>query len=950
MSLFTIIFSIFFWICGIFVVLPLLLFLYLLMKYLFAKKIEKNTEDFESREVGVIIPFNGEWSLVDQAIRSIVDQSYEGEIKIYLAYNESLDAREIAQCLRLTVPKREVILVPSSSHEKWFKLNLCISQIQSEYIAILDTDHLADKNWIKDSCRSLFHFPSWVGVQCVRRPIIKNGIVYAWDSFINHHGNELSNRLKSILGFSVPFTGTTAVFIRKKIIDLPFEESLTEDTAWYLKQKFSRSDFYIGYQDESGSREMMSLTWGDLVKRRLRWVRGHNQAFLKYAQFSPPVTLAKTVDLIHGLHFFLVVPLIFSLGIYNAFFFLQIKLGAKILCVLIAFFFSWQTGRRKAFAETRLFMRFIAFMIPITMIISWSSQFKNIWWSQFISPYGLVAIPGSHLYTYTLYASLFISLVSFMFTEKRLIPLKYFFISLTAFPILVLTEVMASFVALRLGKQKKDNSWSTSRDADFYFDYIFFGILSLLILVQVIGVLDGRSPVKFYKDLANYSIRLVVPKKTLSFTTIKGIAVNGKPTEKLIKELAFTGARELRFYDDPGVEWIKIAAASGFKVVVQPSFSNWEGVDVRNWYSRKYLSIYMAYLDSKYRDNTDVLFLVLGNEIDLGHFFNQPIQKHRPLYGQFFKHFNSIISDLSFLSYPLTVASPFVDRSENQNLLMINALNTNVDFWTNDLSKAPKLKRVIAGEWGGFQAPNELPTDWLRGYRIEEQWKFINKYGMSGGFFFAAQDNPFQPSLESFNDPFSFQPDDTRGILDANGNPKESFWNLSYLYSPLKILKQGDSFRIINLGSERIDNISVNSIYPQATNLNPGESTPLKIQKLDFSSDWKVSYNIFNEKTPRTNILFHAKGRLTGCVIPIPLTIKASGFRINSLKRSDILVANFTDLKQLKISGGEFHFSGKMGEVEIHPLRGDISVLGATKISYLRPCYKSFILRDTEIL
>ena len=950
MSYFTLIFAILFWISTSIFIIPLFFFFFLYIHFYYYNIFVYKKKPIPSLEledgVGIIIPFNGEWDLIDQAVSSLVEQSYKGPIQIVIAHHESQPTsfERLNRLSELSSPLRQIQIVKSEHPEKWIKLNLCISKIQTKFVGFLDSDHIAEKNWISEATSLLASNNQWTGVQCIRRPIKKNGLIYAWDSFINNQGNEVLNLVKSRLGYSVPFTGTTALFFFEKIKSLPFQESITEDTNWYLEQKFKSIDFFIGYLETHGSFELMSLSWNELVKRRLRWAQGHNKAFFQHAKFTSPITIAKMIDWIHGLHYLMAIPLTLSLGIYFAYFFFQMGIVARFTSLILATLGSFILGKNPGFKESRFSFRFLFLMILFSMILTWAFHFNNIWLSQLIETHQLIALIGTNHYSLLLYASLFIFIFSYFISNIRLIPWRYFISSIIFFPFLALTELMASFLAFAPKSFNKDKSWNTGRKSNFVFDFLIIILIMIMITLQSYQVLDHRSFQKFLADSVSYFTRPKFPKKLLTFSKIRGIALNGKPSEKLLNELAFSGARELRFYNDPGSDWIQRASESGFKVVIQPDFASWDGIDVRNESSRKFLSMNIATLDAKYRENNNVLFLALGNEIDLAFFIRDPIESHDEKFKYFFTFFNKIFEDLDFTAHVLTVASPYVDRSNNTNLLMINTLNLDLRFWTNDLANPPQNKILVAGEWGGFKASKELPSDWLRGYRVENQWGNITSNGNRGGFFFAAQDNPWQLAIDHFKDPFSVEPDDLRGMLDINGLRKEIFWTIAYLYSPLKFIKVGENVALVNNGNEKLEHILLSHLSNDPIDLSPGERHFFSKSKFNPSLEYEASFNLPGEKLIRKNIVFHAQGRLTGCLKPIYKNPHNLTFDLKNLKSSDILIAEFKDYKKIKMTGADVYSPGKIGLVEIHPNLSTVSFSGISNVSYLQACRQSFLL------
>jgi hypothetical protein len=422
---------------------------------------------------------------------------------------------------------------------------------------------------------------------------------------------------------------------------------------------------------------------------------------------------------------------------------------------------------------------------------------------------------------------------------------------------------------------------------------------------------------------------VVKEKKIIPFTkisTLKGVAINAPLNEKMLKRLSEIGVNSIRFYKDPGVKWINLAQQYGIKSVLQPSFSNWDHVDVRLPWAKWILIWNLFYLDSKYQNHPSVPFLLIGNEIEIWAYSDfKDEEKKDNLRKKFFSIFKNIEQKLENTNHYFTIASTIVDSTTDSPLLMPNTLTTSFQYWDDYLPKLPtNNKSTVAGEWGGFQAPDDAPPEWLRLHRAELQWQYLNELDFVGGYFFALQDNPSQPRMKSFNDPFNDNdPEDKRGIFDEIGDPKEGYWALAYLYGPINVTKSGNNFFIENNLNEEL------KIGEKV--LSPGA----KIDGTEIIQNAKE--NLYGEFSNKKKILFYRpQGRLSGC------QVKADNHLLMS--EENIFIAEYRDYQKLKVSNAKIYSAGRKGLVEIHPTNKQWSVEGIEKESLriLKPCRKPF--------
>lgn len=132
--------------------IPWVIFLFIFLKRQFGLKksqIEiKNDQKIFHDGLSVLVPFHGEWELIRPCLESLLKQSYQGEINIFVITN-----RDNNEKLKNLLPKihdsnRSIQLLISDEDQKSKKLNMGLDFVRNRYVAFLDADHFADNDWI----------------------------------------------------------------------------------------------------------------------------------------------------------------------------------------------------------------------------------------------------------------------------------------------------------------------------------------------------------------------------------------------------------------------------------------------------------------------------------------------------------------------------------------------------------------------------------------------------------------------------------------------------------------------------------------------------------------------------------------------------------------------------------------------------------------------------------
>jgi hypothetical protein len=911
--------------------------LFTLIKRTLGKKkfAKESTNDLTitPESISILIPFHGEWELIGQCLNSVINQNYESEIKIFVITNKENYDKLKNLIPRINSLNRTINLLISESDQKSKKLNLCLSIVNESYVAFLDADHIADEKWISSGLKHLKMNPHWKGIQGKRSPIKKQGIIYAWDSFVNHLGNELLNLIRIKSHSSVPFTGTTAIF-KKEVFDIDlFGDSITEDTEWYFK-KISlpkKSEFYIGYDSQFGSCEIMSHDLNTLVKRRIRWSTGHTRAFFENRRKGKRDRSYDILSKLHGFHYMLSIPITIWILSNFLFLFLQMNLFIQLGAVFGSLGLSVIFRRHPTISSTKPWISAIFGFFFIMGFILFLNQFYNIGLDTVISRFGLLSLPG-YLFFSSLGGSVFLIFfcIAWLIFKKN-VKFSMFIKALLFSIFLIPVEIFTSLSGVINSFSKQSMGWNTDRKiTKSFYDRVISIILIITFITSFWVLLDGRSIVSFFKDVsAIQNQKVAIKKKAIPFSKsflLKGVAINAPLNEVFLERLSEIGVNSIRFYKDPGVKWINLAQQYGINSVLQPSFSNWDHVDVRLPWAKWILIWNLFYLDSKYQDHSSVPFLLIGNEIEIWAYsdFKEEDKKDN-LRKNFFSIFKEIEQKLENTNHHFTIASTIVDSTTDSPILMPNTLTTSFQYWDDYLPTLPTNKKsTIAGEWGGFQAPDDAPPEWLRLHRSELQWQYLKGLEFVGGYYFALQDNPSQPRMKSFNDPLNNNdPEDKRGLFDEVGAPKEEFWALAYLYGPITIYKSGSKFIIENNSDQELH--IGDKVIPSGSKIDGSEMIQNAKEDLygEFSNKKKI-------------LVYHPEGRLSGCQIKVD----------NNLLKSDhdIFLAEYPDYQKLKVSNAKIYSGGRKGLVEIHPTNKEWSVKGIDKdsLKILKPCRKPF--------
>ncbi len=301
--------------------------------------------------ISVLVPARNEGALAIAALESLFAQDHEGPADIYLLVKDGSDTSLafLQQQEGATVEQLEVIastqtlveapyirklttrgnktlyLALAGVDPKSEKINWLVAQLGTPYVAILDCDHAAQKDWLRTSLILLNEQPAAL-IQGRRQPLQSTGFFSFWDSLHQHVGCELFNAAFTRLGLTVFFTGTTAVMRTDLLKSLPLTHCITEDID--LSYSLFMRGLKVVSNPYSGSHEETSPDLYSFFARRRRWASGHTTAFFKHLLLlchAPVRTRDQLQFLFHGTHYLIVLGVFFLHALIGVYFFTELS-------------------------------------------------------------------------------------------------------------------------------------------------------------------------------------------------------------------------------------------------------------------------------------------------------------------------------------------------------------------------------------------------------------------------------------------------------------------------------------------------------------------------------------------------------------------------------------------------------------------------------------------------
>ena len=354
--------------------------------------------------MSVLVPARNEGALAIAALESLFAQDHEGPVDIYLLIKDGNDTSVAflkqlfaqrqegaaveqleaivstqplveAPCIRQlsTRGNKTLYLALAGVDPKSEKINWLVAQLDTPYVAILDCDHEAQKQWLRTSLILLNEQPAAL-IQGRRQALQSKGFFSFWDSLHQHVGCELFNVAFTRLGLTVFFTGTTAVMRTALLKSSPLTHCITEDID--LSYSLFMRGLKVVANPYSGSHEETSPDLYSFLARRRRWASGHTTAFFKHLSLlgrAPVRTRDQLQFLFHGTHYLIVLGVFVLHALIGVYFLTELSwlsqataLGAS-LCVALGI--AHTQGTRQTTARVLEVLLLWAWFAPALIVL-----------------------------------------------------------------------------------------------------------------------------------------------------------------------------------------------------------------------------------------------------------------------------------------------------------------------------------------------------------------------------------------------------------------------------------------------------------------------------------------------------------------------------------------------------------------------------------------------------
>jgi glycosyltransferase involved in cell wall biosynthesis len=307
------------------------------------------------REISVILPVLNEEKYLEDAVKAILAQRYDGKIEVILAVAPSVDkTAEIAQRLHINDPR--VVIVENPTGRTAAGLNLAIAQ--SNYSIIVRVD--GHSNIPENYCQLVSEILESTGAVNV------GGVMAAQGQSLFERSVARAMRSPLGVGASRFHTGGNAgevdtvylgAFRKEALIAIGgFDERFTRAQDWELNFRLRQAGgvvyfdprLVVTYRPRSTVRALSRQyfeygRWRRVVSRR-------HQGTVNYRYLAPPFTVAATtLSLLLG---WLISPVLFTPAVVYAVFILIAsvligKSAGEILClptILLTMHISWGLG------------------------------------------------------------------------------------------------------------------------------------------------------------------------------------------------------------------------------------------------------------------------------------------------------------------------------------------------------------------------------------------------------------------------------------------------------------------------------------------------------------------------------------------------------------------------------------------------------------------------------
>lgn len=851
---------------SVFIILLVPAFIYLILFFFqFLSKNKKrminSKNSFEYKKLSLIIPIHTESeALIQENINSLKGQIYPEMIEVFLCPSNSSSTQLMNDWIQNSPENIQFSIFQASNNSKAQKIIEVLNLVKTDYVGIIDVDHTVSPHWCKNSFEAIQTYDeNCIGVQGIRKLKGQSKLITLWDSMLNHFLNEVRNISLERCQLNIPFTGTSALFKTSIFKEIEIRPHLTEDTNWFMRLSRNCSK-YLVYQGEAPTYEKLPENFQNFISRRIRWSTGHTQSYLETIKLKSNFNLSYHI---HGLFYIIGALLFLTLVIRSMYLLIQFPIGFIINYIILTLLSIW--------ANYHLLLAFIP--LSIIALPVWNKQIigSNLFFSEiFLAP----EITKFILVFY-------IILLTFLIIsrgKKGMYHLGY--LKPIAFsPILIILELYCAFAGIvNLSSQK--TVWNThkkNRYAKFNL-ILLFGLISVNIwlkkdkwlpMIQMLPQLI--SPKKLDMNIKVSGDKLILGAN--NDFRIKGICMSGNYSEKHLLRIKQAGFNTVRFYSIPNPSMIKYMEKINLYSVINSDDSNWKDTDVRKLWDR--ISLQLDYLNILYYithlEHKNILFPVFGNELEIwpieidSKFRNDGYYTANIISAELNKIFKKYSNSGHLFSYA-TIPKLSEGLKLDTSLVPIHLFNgnhLNYDLWK---SFRKEQRPTFISEWGGpfnyKEFKNYFAPEYIKSFITEINHQIFQQSNLNGTFYFAVSDLVAGPKMNEFSDPFVQDENFLMGILDRDGNPKNSYWLLSRLNSDFELKTKNTEIILINQNQEPIHLRKINN-HTLGKFLNTGES--LSLPKSYFKSNNENFIEYEKGGKQEKFVLFHGNGYLSAC-------------------------------------------------------------------------------------
>lgn len=325
--------------------------------------------------VSIVVPAKNEERVIGRLLESLLKSNYPAQKKeIIIVEDGSTDSTvEICRSYMNEYPDQIKLLHNVVSNGKPSALNYACKQANGEIVAVFDADSVPESDVLLKAAE-YFEDPSVAAIQGLPCPINadENRLtkVIAYEECLRF---EVYMRGKDALDLFVPLTGNCC-FMRRDILHKVGgwdEASLSEDME--LSARLTEAGYRIKYASDLKCWQETPANFADLMKQRIRWLRGCMEVALKYGRLMSNLSW-RNVDA----EFTLVGPYMFApclLGYLMVILALLVPTTPNVISIILAQ------------ATTLFTLTTLMFIGTALIYLSKPRKISNVLWLPFIYAY-----------------------------------------------------------------------------------------------------------------------------------------------------------------------------------------------------------------------------------------------------------------------------------------------------------------------------------------------------------------------------------------------------------------------------------------------------------------------------------------------------------------------------------------------------------------------------------